>query len=444
MMKGRKNVNKTVKHCSVCQENFGDRFSFCPVCGEPLKAVAVGQNEAFAAATTRDDANVRSEEVAAVTAPLTSESAQEFARQAESANGSANYQANQIFEKSFEPPKKTVNVGNGAAHKAANRANGAQPLKANAPATGDGLYHLTMLETPPTYSRYLSYGALFGLFFLLTSGIALLIADIYAFNLGIVDPIDEVVYVPLPDDGEAVLEEEEAPKKDEKKGGGGGGGGNEDKKPPSRGVDAAQMRSEPLMRPSVTMHQLENPAIKVQMTTVGDKPKTEMGPYGIKSSTSDDPSDGTGRGGGQGTGLGGGQGSGNGTGKGTGDGSGSGSGSGNGNGSGTGNGSGRDNDAPTVPEKPKAPAIEKLVITSKPRADYTEDARKNQISGTVRLRVTLAPSGQVTNVSVVSGLPYGLTEKAIAAARLIRFTPEKRNGVPVAVNKVVEYNFNLY
>ena len=60
------------------------------------------------------------------------------------------------------------------------------------------------------------------------------------------------------------------------------------------------------------------------------------------------------------------------------------------------------------------------------------------------MRVTFLPSGQVGSVSPVSGLPYGLTEQAIAAAKQIRFEPAKKNGVPVTSVAIVEYNFNIY
>jgi hypothetical protein len=41
-------------------------------------------------------------------------------------------------------------------------------------------------------------------------------------------------------------------------------------------------------------------------------------------------------------------------------------------------------------------------------------------------------------------LPFGLTEKAIAAARLIKFVPAMKGGRPVSVHMQLEYNFNLY
>jgi hypothetical protein len=44
----------------------------------------------------------------------------------------------------------------------------------------------------------------------------------------------------------------------------------------------------------------------------------------------------------------------------------------------------------------------------------------------------------------VQKLAGGLTEKAIAAARQIRFVPATRNGHPVSMYMQLEYNFNLY
>ena len=54
--------NKTVKHCEICRENFGNGFSFCPVCGEPLKTVEVGPSEFAAALTVQTAARIEPEE----------------------------------------------------------------------------------------------------------------------------------------------------------------------------------------------------------------------------------------------------------------------------------------------------------------------------------------------------------------------------------------------
>jgi len=86
----------------------------------------------------------------------------------------------------------------------------------------------------------------------------------------------------------------------------------------------------------------------------------------------------------------------------------------------------------------------KARVITKPEPTYTEEARQGQITGTVVLRGVFTSSGAVTNLRVVSGLPHGLTEKAIAAAHQIRFIPAIKEGRFVSMYIQLEYNFNLY
>src|SRR2546423_594642 len=86
----------------------------------------------------------------------------------------------------------------------------------------------------------------------------------------------------------------------------------------------------------------------------------------------------------------------------------------------------------------------KAMILSRPKPRYTDAARQNQIQGTVMLRAILSANGTVTNISVVSGLPNGLSETAIAAARQMKFTPAMKDGRAVSVSVQVEYDFTLY
>ena len=83
-------------------------------------------------------------------------------------------------------------------------------------------------------------------------------------------------------------------------------------------------------------------------------------------------------------------------------------------------------------------------ILSKPEPQYTEEARKSQLSGTVMLRAVFSSSGEVVQIQAVRTLPFGLTEQAIAAARRIKFIPATKDGSPVSVAMHLEYNFNLY
>lgn len=88
--------------------------------------------------------------------------------------------------------------------------------------------------------------------------------------------------------------------------------------------------------------------------------------------------------------------------------------------------------------------IKPLQIISKPRAVYTDEAQTNNVQGKVVLRVTFMANGQIGAISVVLGLPDGLTEQAIDAAKEIKFKPAKRKGIPYSVTKPVEYTFTIY
>jgi TonB family protein len=83
-------------------------------------------------------------------------------------------------------------------------------------------------------------------------------------------------------------------------------------------------------------------------------------------------------------------------------------------------------------------------ILSKPQPGYTEQARENLASGTIRLSIVLATSGKVIKVRPLGQLPDGLTEAAIEAARRIQFDPAIKDGKPVSQYQLVEYHFNIY
>ncbi len=86
----------------------------------------------------------------------------------------------------------------------------------------------------------------------------------------------------------------------------------------------------------------------------------------------------------------------------------------------------------------------KARIVSKPEPSYTEEARRHEVVGTVVLRAVFAFDGTVRNIVVFRGLTHGLNEKAIQAARKIRFIPATKEGKPVSMWMQLEYNFNLY
>jgi TonB family protein len=83
-------------------------------------------------------------------------------------------------------------------------------------------------------------------------------------------------------------------------------------------------------------------------------------------------------------------------------------------------------------------------VLSKPEPQYTEAARNADISGTVILQAIFTSRGTVEHILVLSYLPYGLTEAAIAVAKKIKFVPAMKEGRPVSMFMQLEYNFNLY
>ena len=83
-------------------------------------------------------------------------------------------------------------------------------------------------------------------------------------------------------------------------------------------------------------------------------------------------------------------------------------------------------------------------ILTKPRAIYTNFARFYEMTGKVLLRVTFQANGTIGSITVLSKLPFGLTQAAVTAARGIAFEPARRGGVPYSVTKPVEYTFTMY
>jgi TonB family protein len=68
-------------------------------------------------------------------------------------------------------------------------------------------------------------------------------------------------------------------------------------------------------------------------------------------------------------------------------------------------------------------AFQPVQIISKPKAEYTEEARKRRIEGEVWLEILFAADGRIQIERVLRSLGYGLDENAIGAPRRIRFRP---------------------
>jgi TonB family protein len=253
---------------------------------------------------------------------------------------------------------------------------------------------------------------------------------------------------PTPDEGTAGMNKGNGggSKPKQEKAGGGGGGGRQEATPASFGKTPQVSLTVPqVVAPDPHPPTIKNPALPVAATLVADPmlipPDARNLNYGLRDSKNLEPSSGSGTGNGMGSGTGGGMGPGEGSGYGPGRGGNIGGGDRNDGGGGPGGGGGGGDPNRIFSGKD---VTSKARVLSKPEPQYTEEARKNQVTGTVVLRAVFTSGGQVTNIRAVSGLPYGLTERAIAAARQIRFTPATKDGRPVSMYIQLEYNFNLY
>jgi TonB family protein len=85
----------------------------------------------------------------------------------------------------------------------------------------------------------------------------------------------------------------------------------------------------------------------------------------------------------------------------------------------------------------------KPVPLNRPTPRYTESARANGVQGSVLVRVLVGEDGNVKLIRVIRGLPDGLTEEAITAARQTKFKPAMKDGKPVPFWVGLEINFNI-
>jgi TonB family protein len=83
-------------------------------------------------------------------------------------------------------------------------------------------------------------------------------------------------------------------------------------------------------------------------------------------------------------------------------------------------------------------------FTFRPEPRYTEEARAKQLEGQVVLDTILCKSGRVTDIIVVEGQAYGMTEGVIEVTRQVKFIPAEKDGQPVSQRQRFIYQFNLH
>jgi TonB family protein len=103
--------------------------------------------------------------------------------------------------------------------------------------------------------------------------------------------------------------------------------------------------------------------------------------------------------------------------------------------------------APTAVATASRPVAEtvstNLEVVSKPRPEYTSEARQLRVQGDVVLKVTFTARGQVLVQSIVHGLGHGLDEEARRVAQQIRFRPATRNGQAIDMTTNITITFQL-
>jgi len=131
-------------------------------------------------------------------------------------------------------------------------------------------------------------------------------------------------------------------------------------------------------------------------------------------------------------------------GPGTGGGAGPGSGTGDGDGSGAGLRSGRERGSGGNVYRP-GDGTTWPVPLAQPRPNYTADAMRAHLQGSVLLECVVGRDGLVNDVEVIRTLDtvFGLDEEAIKAAKRWRFRPATLMGVPVPVAITIELTFML-
>lgn len=83
------------------------------------------------------------------------------------------------------------------------------------------------------------------------------------------------------------------------------------------------------------------------------------------------------------------------------------------------------------------------VLLTKVDPEYSEEARKVRLQGTVRLKIVVDTHGQAQNITVSQSLGLGLDDRAVDAVKKWKFLPARRDGKPTAVMAYVDVNFRL-
>ena len=82
-------------------------------------------------------------------------------------------------------------------------------------------------------------------------------------------------------------------------------------------------------------------------------------------------------------------------------------------------------------------------VISETRPQYTSEAMRAKVQGTVEMEVVVDIDGNVSEARVIRALDAELDEQALKAARAWKFVPGAMNGKPVPVLVNIEMSFSL-
>jgi TonB family protein len=83
-------------------------------------------------------------------------------------------------------------------------------------------------------------------------------------------------------------------------------------------------------------------------------------------------------------------------------------------------------------------------LLSKAEPEYSEEARRAKLEGTVRLSFVVGTDGRPRDLKVIRSLGLGLDEKAISAVSGWEFRPGQKSGEPVNVQASIDVNFRIF
>jgi TonB family protein len=76
--------------------------------------------------------------------------------------------------------------------------------------------------------------------------------------------------------------------------------------------------------------------------------------------------------------------------------------------------------------------------------EYTREARRAAVQGTVLLEAVIDPRGVPIKLTILSPLGFGLDDRAVQAVSRWQFEPARKDGLPIESSTLIPVNFRLF